>query len=365
MWILTGSAGLVALAHPVSGERAAQAAGSPPAATQTRPAAAVPGRPYKYEDGPLSVEVVETLRIRDAQRNKSLACKVFYPRTTGEAPVIIFSHGAGGSKQGYGALGRYWASHGYAVIHPTHADSIELVAQKTAAAKLQEAVRAALTDEAAWKDRALDISLILDHLEGLGNSLPGFAGRLDASRVGVGGHSFGAFTTQVVGGARIRLGSGAEVSYADRRPKAFLMFSGQGTGQMGLVADSWRDFTRPMMDVTGSRDFGAKNQGPDWRKEPFTHSLPGGKYFVFIENANHFSFTGRLAHERIVGEVDDQDPRTDPRFVAREKVIFAYAKMASLAFWDAYLRDDAEAKAYLASDDLPQLSRGWVTIERR
>ena len=38
-------------------------------------------------------------------------------------PVIIFSHGLGGSRDGYEYLGRHWASHGYVSVHSTHIGS--------------------------------------------------------------------------------------------------------------------------------------------------------------------------------------------------------------------------------------------------
>ena len=36
-----------------------------------------------------------------------------YPASGGRCPVVIFSHGLGGSRDGDQYLGRHWASHGY------------------------------------------------------------------------------------------------------------------------------------------------------------------------------------------------------------------------------------------------------------
>ena len=35
-------------------------------------------------------------------------------------PVIVFSHGLGGSRETYAAYGMHWASYGYVVIFPQH-----------------------------------------------------------------------------------------------------------------------------------------------------------------------------------------------------------------------------------------------------
>jgi len=69
------------------------------------------------------VRTVDQVVLIDSARHKQIPVKVYFPDARGPFPVIVFSHGAWGSKDGYFALGRYWASHGYVSIHPSHADS--------------------------------------------------------------------------------------------------------------------------------------------------------------------------------------------------------------------------------------------------
>jgi predicted dienelactone hydrolase len=38
-------------------------------------------------------------------------------------PLVVFSHGIGGSRQGYRYLGSHWASQGYASLHLQHVGS--------------------------------------------------------------------------------------------------------------------------------------------------------------------------------------------------------------------------------------------------
>ncbi|MGH7149457.1 MAG: alpha/beta hydrolase family protein, partial [Planctomycetota bacterium] len=155
-------------------------------------------------------------------------------------------------------------------------------------------------------------------------------------------------------------GSGP-TSLADSRVRAVLLLSGQGRGQMGLTQKSWEKFSLPMLNVTGSLDRGAGGQDPAWRKDPFDLSPPGDKYHLFIEGAHHGSFTGRFAREgaRRPGLRDRR------RSGADGKEIFEWVEVATLAFWDAYLKGEPGAKAYLRTDDLERRSRGAATLDRR
>ncbi|HTD22104.1 MAG TPA: hypothetical protein VK738_05595 [Terriglobales bacterium] len=302
-------------------------------------------------DGPYQVSLVSDVILHDAKRKKHLPLNVLYPVASGSGslPVIIFSHGAGGSKDGYQGLTRYWASYGYVVIQPTHVDSIALqrTQGKHPGGLLQNAEEA-VSDVQAWQDRPRDISFVIDSFGELERKLPHLKNKLDATRIGVGGHSYGAYTAQAIGGATIVLpGKTEALSLADKRVKAILMMSPQGSGEMGLTHDSWKNFTLPMMVMTGSLDRGLKKQALGWRKEPFERAASPEKYYVFIDGATHMSFTGNLA------------------VFGAQKQIFNYIKLGSFVFWNAYLKDDPAARAYLKSDSLQKFSNGVVTVDRK
>jgi predicted dienelactone hydrolase len=60
----------------------------------------------------------------DQKRQRNIPVKIYYPKTGGGLfPVIVFSHGLGGSREGYEYLGQYWASHGYVSVHLQHLGS--------------------------------------------------------------------------------------------------------------------------------------------------------------------------------------------------------------------------------------------------
>ena len=69
----------------------------------------------------------QTFDWQDAARNRAVPVRLYLPdaKANGSkpAPLIVFSHGLGGSRNGYQYLGRYWASHGFASLHVQHIGS--------------------------------------------------------------------------------------------------------------------------------------------------------------------------------------------------------------------------------------------------
>ncbi len=321
---------------------------------------------YKLADGPYVVETIDQT-IHDAKRNKDLRVRFLIPKSGGPFPVIVFSHGAGGSGQNYFPLTGFWATHGYVVIQPTHSDSIALRREKgeQVPASPRELVNEYRFNTDDWINRVRDLTLIMDSLNDLEERLPQLKGKMDQKRIGVGGHSYGAFTSQMIGGALLDLPNGPKAqSFSDDRPRALMLLSPQGKTQNGLIESSWKNMTRPTMSMTGSNDTGVMGQLASWREDPFTYSPPGDKYLVFIDGAFHMSFTGALA------QADNPQMARRPmmaRLVGRtnQKAIFDYVKIASIAFWDAYLKTDANAKAYLKSNSLIEYSRNSVKLNRK
>jgi predicted dienelactone hydrolase len=341
---------------------------------------------YTSNQPSYNVAIADNLILRDLRRQRQIPIKVSYPETQGKFPIIIFSHGTGASKDDYAALTSFWASKGYICIQPTHADSIALKKQQGESTNLNEAVREILTDSQGWKDRAADISFIISALNRLELKVPELKGKMDEQRIGVGGHSYGAYTAQLIGGATIDIPGGAKgQSFTDRQVRAILLLSPQGSGQQGLTRNSWANLKLPMMTMTGSRDRGAQGQGPEWKEEPFKYSPGGDKYLVFIQGATHFSFSGRLAQgggktqtqaqrrpgwrlrERFGGGQGGGlgDRRRFGGAQQQEENIFNYVKVASVSFWDAYLKQDSQAKNYLKSDELKTDSNGDVSISSK
>lgn len=347
---------------------------------------------YAFEMGRSPVGVIPSAILHDGARNRNLEVSIDYPtRGEGPFPVIIFSPGYGGSSHTYEGLVSYWTSYGYVCIRPSHADAgalrdtmndlLALEPQDSrrrsrqsdrppANANTQARLRANAGEmiwekerEPQWRDRVRDVVLILDSLNDLEKNYPEIAGKMNHARIGVGGHSYGAFTAMLAGGAKTF--GDPPLAFADARIKAIVAMSPQGVAaNRGLTAESWRGLHMPAMFMTGSRDYGAnENEGPDWRRAAYEGSPAGDKYFVSIRGVTHMTFTGVASGlgeqmER-VREAPITDPRTgqvlnpgslqqDPRGQRiDDRGTFGYIRSVSLMFWDAYLKDKSDAKALL------------------
>lgn len=340
------------------------ACASQPAAPEAPPAPPAPATASELAESGLAVVEEADLVLRDTTRGKDLRVHVSYPKGSGPVPVIVFSHGAGGSGKTYFPIARFWATHGYAVLLPTHGDSLALRGAEPTLAALRETLSGVATDAKAWENRVRDVVLVLDSRDLIGERVVALQGRLDFSRLGVGGHSYGAFTAQLLAGATIDVPKGPRAkSFADARPKAFLLLSAQGKGPQGFTEKSWQALDRPLMAMTGSRDLGLGGQSPRWRLDPYRYAPSPDKFSVFIQGASHMSFTGRLA-----------EPGAAPLSVSGsgrlahpddEVAIFKQVKIASLAFWDAYLKADAPAKLFLQSDALASESAVKLWFDRK
>ncbi|HEV7512953.1 MAG TPA: hypothetical protein VGO27_14760 [Candidatus Acidoferrum sp.] len=307
---------------------------------------------YKLETGPFAVNEVASLALHDEKRNKDVRVRIFYPVMAGKYPVIVFSHGAGGSDTCCESLTRHWATYGYVTLQPVHEDS---VAQRRSSgdenARFHQAAREALKNPALWESRPRDISFLLDSLGGLQKRVAGLNAKIDTTRVGVAGHSMGSYTAEAIAGALVNLPGHTGQNFYDPRVKAILCLSPQGPGQFGLNAHSFGNISLPFMGITGSLD----NLGPlanaAWHKIPFERSQPGDKYEVFIQGASHMSF---ITAETVNSARSSQ-----------AAAILGYTNSASLALWDAYLKDDSGAKQFLQSEALERSSHGAAKLSRR
>jgi predicted dienelactone hydrolase len=306
---------------------------------------------YKLETGPLAVNEVAGLVLHDEKRNKDVRVRIFYPVIAGKYPVVIFSHGAGGSDTCCEALTRHWATYGYITLQPIHEDSVVQRRSGDENARFPQAVREALKNPGLWESRPRDISFLLDALPGLQKRVAGLNGKIDTSRIGVAGHSMGAYTAEASAGALVDLPGHPGQDFSDPRAKAVLCLSPQGPGQFGLSSHSFSNISLPYMGITGSLDDLGPLANATWHKIPFERSQPGDKYEVFIQGASHMSF--------ITAEVANSARSS------QAAAILGYTNSASLAFLDAYLKDDPGAKKFLQSDALERSSHGAAKLSRR
>ncbi len=297
---------------------------------------------YKHGDGPHAIATVHTLVLHDAEREKDLEMRVTYPKKTeGPLPLVIFSHGAAGRKDGYQPLATYWASHGYIVIRPTHADSWKY------GGRIED--RRSISKH--WRSRPQDITFIIDSLDDIEKKVKPLAGRIDREKIAVGGHSYGAFTTQFVGGTTGYIGR-REVVIKDERPKCLIVISPQGTGGM-FKPESYKTLDRPALMITGDHDGTPYGDGAGaWRREAFDHAAPGDKHLLWTHGAHH-NFGGIAVRRRYPKSGPIDDNQVD------------IVRCTALAFLDAQLKADQQAKAFLTDAEVRKATGDKAKLESK
>lgn len=297
------------------------------------------------------------ITIFDKKRGKELPLTVFYPKSKGSYPLIVFSHGAFGRGAMYYPLIEHWVSHGFITIAPTHEDSIKVYGRETirqairnSDADRRTAIREAMTlwkeqSFRKWQKRPEDVSFIIDSIDVIEKKLNNYPCRIDKNKIGVGGHSFGAQTAQIIGGTI----AGGTSELEDRRAKAILMISPQGVERSKIMKeDSWKNFKRPMMVITGTNDQGRNGQDYTWRLDPYKLSPQKDKFLVIIKGAYH-GFGGINT---------SRGPSAGPK----NSDHVSWVQASSLAFFDTYLKGSKNASRYLKGKQLQLASSGQLSM---
>ncbi len=291
-------------------------------------------RPADYD--PLNVPKELTIRkvdlvVHDGARRRDLPVLVYMPARETPQPVVLFSHGLGGSRHGSSYLGEHWAKRGYVAVFLQHPGSDTQVWRGVPLAQRREAMNRAASPE-NLRLRAEDVHAVLDAL-GRWNKEKSqlLYERLDMSAVGMSGHSFGARTTQIVSGEVHRLWG---TKFLDTRIRAAVIFS--PSSPLGMApAEAFGSVRIPWLLMTGTRDVAPiGGQDVESRLRVFPALPPGDKYELVLHDAQHSAFTDASRLDR-----GFRNPN-------HHRAILAI----STAFWDAYLRHDTQAQQWLRGD---------------
>lgn len=285
---------------------------------------------------PLKVPEVEIrsvkLEVKDAKRDRTLPLRAYLPESGKPAPLILFSHGLGGSRDNNPYLGNHWAKRGYVVVFVQHPGSDENVWKEAPALERMGVMKRAASVE-NFVERAQDIPVVLDALAKW-NSEDGhlLKGRMDLEHVGMSGHSFGAQTTQVVSGQSFLRG---RLSYQEPRIDAAVMMS-PGPPAMGDANVAFAPIRIPCLLMTGTKDDSPiGNTGAADRLKVFPALTNAPAWQVVFDGATHMDFGERTKTLR-----SDSNTRYHRAILA-----------LTTAFWDARLKHDPRAMNWLNGPD--------------
>lgn len=251
-----------------------------------------------------SAETFRTIDFdwQDASRQRAVPVRLYLPKAISETvgdsavvkpvPLIVFSHGLGGSRNGYQYLGRFWAAHGYASMHVQHIGSDNQLWRGNPFSLTMRLQDAAKDSEAVA--RAKDVSFALTEML----AQPQLVGRFDATRIVAAGHSYGANTTMLLAGAAVpnKGENGQVLNLRDPRIKAAILLSAPpfyGYSNPALILGG---ITLPTLHVTATEDdimVPGYGSGVDDRVGVFNAMGDPRKTLVVFTGGSHSIFTDR------------------------------------------------------------------------
>ena len=241
------------------------------------------------EDGP-----VRTLDLdwADTARQRPVPVRLYLPTAASASrpvPLVVFSHGIGGSRRGYSYLGSHFAAEGFASLHLQHVGSdrslwgagnpLALVSRLHDAAQEAEAIA-----------RVHDLRFALTQ------ALDGeFGALLDGQRVIAAGHSYGANTTLLASGARVVRG-GRPLDLREPRLRAAIVISAPPFYGEPALAPILGPVSLPSLHVSATEDvirIPGYYSGPEDRVAVFDAIGSPRKTLALFNGGSHSMFTDR------------------------------------------------------------------------
>ena len=228
----------------------------------------------------------------DTARQRPVPVRLYLPAAATPArpaPLVVFSHGIGGSRRGYSYLGSHFASEGFASLHLQHVGSdrslwgagnpLALVGRLQDAAQEAEAIA-----------RVHDLRFAISQ------ALSGeFGSRLDGQRVVAAGHSYGANTTLLASGAQV-VREGRALDLREPRIRAAIVISAPpfyGESALGPILAPVRV---PSLHVSATEDvirIPGYYSGPEDRVAVFDAIGSPRKTLALFTGGSHSMFTDR------------------------------------------------------------------------
>lgn len=263
-----------------------------------------------------------------ARDNRKVPYKIYYPADmTGQVPVIIWSHGLGGSRDGAGFISRFLSSHGYVVVHVQHLGTDSSLWEGKPGHPW-DVIRNSHYGPAEIINRYQDIPFVLDRLPELE-----MAHLMDLSVIGISGHSFGANTTQIMAGQRFGQ-PGTLQSLTERRFRAGILYSPVPSfNSESPREDIYGAISIPLFHMTGTDDTSPiEGFAYERRLEVSQYSGSPEQALLILNDGDHMVYNGSRGQ---LGE--------NPKRKEHENII----KIAALAWWDWYLKGDQAARHWL------------------
>lgn len=285
---------------------------------------------------PYSVRMVRGEMVDSIRGNRHIPLKMYYPQEPSlkDIPLIVWSHGLGGSIDGAAFISRFLCARGYVVLHVQHKGTDSSLWEGKPGHPW-DIIKATNIPRSMTLARFMDVPFVLDNLAEWLFQFEDINGRIDLNNIGMSGHSFGAMTTQVMCGQQFPDEQGILQDYSDPRFKAGILYSPVPAFHLtGELPDRiYGSIDRPLFHMTGTDD-SSPVEGFDYtrRLAIYDYSHKAEKMLMILNDGDHMIYNGSR------GKLG-QNPNRD----LHETLI----KIAALAYWDAKLKGDKTAHDWL------------------
>ncbi|MEL6928455.1 MAG: alpha/beta fold hydrolase, partial [Cyanobacteria bacterium J06600_6] len=142
----------------------------------------------------------EVILFNDRRRQRSFSANFYRPQLQTQIPTVVISPGLGGDSRSFDYLAQHLVSYGFAVIVVNHPGS-----DRQKVDNFFKGIDRRIVEAQEFIDRPQDISYILDRLQQQEAANLAPRHRLNLRRVGIIGHSFGAYTALALAGGKINI----------------------------------------------------------------------------------------------------------------------------------------------------------------
>lgn len=248
-------------------------------------------------------------------------------------PLIFWSHGLGGTRDGAAFIARFVAAHGYILAHIQHDGSDDSLWRDEEGHPWDVIRSKTPVPYGTTRNRYLDVPFAVDELLKLIESDEELSAITDTENMGMSGHSFGALTTQVMAGQTVGDGDVPE-HFKEPRFKAGILYSPTPNFRTQLpLPQIYGPIDMPLLHMTGTNDDSpVEGFGYEKRREVYEHAKGAHQHFFVIDGADHMVFNGSRGKLDHYGDIE-----TDKDII----------KLISLAWWDAFLKQDTDAMQWL------------------
>jgi predicted dienelactone hydrolase len=248
----------------------------------------------------------------------------------GRFPLVIFSHGNGGTRHQNTFWCDYLASHGYIVASADHTGNAALTVIKGKVVFHQRSQR-----EQSAKDRPQDLRFLLDQLTLWGSGADSrFAGRLDLSSVAAAGMSFGSYTA-------------IRAADLDPRFKAVI-------GMAYAPSDGHTNLRVPTLLMLGAEDATIGESGNAAIRAHFS-AHQGPVFLLEMKRGGHYSFTDMYKISRDFGDGVGRGRARNGEvatFTPMEQT-YEMINASSVAFLGHYLKGESGYLSFLQRNHWP------------